>query len=68
MVLFDKATYDKLLSDVPKYRLITTSVLSDRLKISGSLARKALRELVAKGVIREVQKHGRQSIYTRATS
>ncbi|KAL3651186.1 hypothetical protein CASFOL_004188 [Castilleja foliolosa] len=33
MVLFDKATYDKLLSEAPKYKLITPSVLSDRLRI-----------------------------------
>ncbi|PHT94742.1 40S ribosomal protein S25 [Capsicum annuum] len=33
MVLFDKATYDKLLSEAPKYKLITPSVLSDRLKV-----------------------------------
>ncbi|KAF3638766.1 40S ribosomal protein S25 [Capsicum annuum] len=32
MVLFDKATYDKLLSEAPKYKLITPSVLSDRLR------------------------------------
>lgn len=34
MVLFDQATYDKLLSEVPKYKLITPSVLCDRLRVS----------------------------------
>jgi small subunit ribosomal protein S25e len=34
MVLFDTATYDKLLSEVPKYKMITLSVLSDRLRVS----------------------------------
>ncbi|KAK6923886.1 Ribosomal protein S25 [Dillenia turbinata] len=33
MVLFDQGTYDKLLSEVPKYKLITPSILSDRLRI-----------------------------------
>ncbi|XP_044483111.1 40S ribosomal protein S25-3-like isoform X2 [Mangifera indica] len=33
MVLFDQATYDKLLSEVPKYKLVTPSVLSDRLRV-----------------------------------
>ncbi|KAK8568092.1 hypothetical protein V6N12_006656 [Hibiscus sabdariffa] len=51
MVLFDQATYDKLLSEAPKYKLITPSILSDRLRINGSLARKAIRELMAKGLI-----------------
>ncbi|GAB2292447.1 40S ribosomal protein S25, partial [Dionaea muscipula] len=32
MVLFDQATYDKLLSEVPKYKLVTPSILSDRLR------------------------------------
>lgn len=34
MVLFDKATYDKLLSEAPKYKLITPSILSDRLRVN----------------------------------
>ncbi|KAJ0077733.1 hypothetical protein Patl1_36451 [Pistacia atlantica] len=34
MVLFDQATYDKLLSEAPKYKLITPSILSDRLRTS----------------------------------
>ena len=33
MVLFDQATIDKLLSEVPKYKLITPSILSDRLRV-----------------------------------
>jgi small subunit ribosomal protein S25e len=32
-VLFDQATYDKLLSEVPKYKQITPSVLSERLRV-----------------------------------
>lgn len=46
--MFDKATYDKLLKEVPSYKLITPSVVSERLKVRGSLARAALKELVAK--------------------
>nr|PNR35791.1 hypothetical protein PHYPA_021641 [Physcomitrium patens] len=68
MVLFDQATYDKLLSEVPKFKLVTPSVLSDRLRITGSLARKAIKELMAKGTIRLVAAHANQQIYTRATN
>ncbi|KAK4834754.1 hypothetical protein QYF36_000201 [Acer negundo] len=68
MVLFDQGTYDKLLTEAPKYKLITPSILSDRLRISGSLARKAIRELMARGVIRMVSAHSSQQIYTRATN
>merc|ERR1712152_96679 len=45
LVLFDKPTYEKLLKEVPTYKLITPSIVSERLKVRGSLARKALDEL-----------------------
>lgn len=50
-VLFDKGTYDKLYKEVPQYKLITPSVVSERLKVRGSLARRALQELQQKGMI-----------------
>ncbi|RZC88538.1 hypothetical protein C5167_016402 [Papaver somniferum] len=68
MVLFDQASYDKLISEAPKYKLITPSVISDRLRINGSLARRAIRDLVAKGLVRLVSAHSSQRIYTRATN
>jgi len=67
MVLFDRGTYDKLLKEVPSYKLITPAVVSERLKIRGSLARKALDELARKGQIKLVVKHHSQRIYTRTT-
>merc|ERR1711900_12521 len=67
LVFFDKATYDKLLKEVPSYKLITPSVVSEGLKIRGSLAKLALRELHSKGQIKLVSKHHAQIIYTRAT-
>jgi small subunit ribosomal protein S25e len=42
------------------------SILSDRLRINGSLARAAIRELETKGLIKPVVKHASQLIYTRA--
>jgi len=53
---------------VPKLKLITTSIVSERLKIGGSLARAALRELVNKGLIRCLSYHSKQGIYTRASN
>lgn len=67
-VVLDKATSDKLNKDVQSYRLITVAVLVDRLKINGSLARKALHELEEKGQIKKVVGHSRGSIYTRAVA
>ena len=64
-VILDKATSDKLNKDVQSYRLITVAVLVDRLKINGSLARKALVDLEQRGVIKKVVGHSSGSIYTR---
>merc|ERR1711862_292679 len=61
--LFDKPTYEKLLKEVPTYKLITPSIVSERLKVRGSLARKALAELTHQGLIRQVVQHSAQTIY-----
>ena len=63
-----QATYDKLLQEVPKYKMITPSILSDRLRINGSLARAAIRHLVDEGAIRPIVESHHQYIYTRATN
>ncbi|KAK9892143.1 hypothetical protein WA026_018342 [Henosepilachna vigintioctopunctata] len=42
--LKEKATYEKLNKEVPSYKLITVSVVSERLKVRGSFARRALIE------------------------
>jgi len=65
LVLFDKATYDKFLKEVPTYKLITPSVVSERLKVRGSLARAGLRELVAKNLIKVISRNKSQEIYTK---
>lgn len=65
-VLFDKATYEKLNNEIVKSKLITVSTLSDRLRVTGSLARAAIRELKAKGAIKPIAEHASQVIYTRA--
>ncbi|KAF3321795.1 hypothetical protein FCM35_KLT14011 [Carex littledalei] len=68
MVLFDQASYDKMLTEVPKFKQITPSVLSERLRVNGSLARRAIKDLMARGAIRMVSSHSSQQIYTRATN
>merc|ERR1711944_259878 len=67
LVLFDKNTYDKLYKEVPTYKLITPSIVSERLKVRVSLARRALGELEGKGLIKLVSAHRSQIIYTRVT-
>merc|ERR1711976_537865 len=63
-VYFDEATYEKLLNEVPKSRLITVSTIADKLRVNGSVARAAIRDLEAKGKIRKVSTHNSQLLYT----
>lgn len=63
-VVLDKSTSDKLYKDVQSYRLITVATLVDRLKINGSLARQALKDLEEKGQIKKVVGHSKLSIYS----
>lgn len=63
-VVLDKNVTDKLNKDVQSYRLITVATLVDRLKINGSLARKALKDLEAQGQIKKVVGHSKLSVYS----
>ncbi|KAM5315073.1 small ribosomal subunit protein eS25-like [Glossophaga mutica] len=67
LLLFDKATYDKLCKEVPNYKLIVPAVVSERLKVCGSLARVDLQEVLSKGLVKLDSKHRAQIIYTRNT-
>jgi small subunit ribosomal protein S25e len=67
-VVLDKQTNEKLQKDVQSYRLITVATLVDRLKINGSLARKALADLEANGQIKKVVGHSKLSIYSTSSS
>jgi len=59
-------TEETLYAEVPKYKVITVSVISDRLKVTGSLAREALRVLHKEGLIKRVNGHPSTLVYTRA--
>jgi small subunit ribosomal protein S25e len=65
LVILDKPTYDRLFKEVPTYKLISQSVLVDRLKLNGSLARIAIRELEAQGLIKAISRHHAQVIYSK---
>merc|ERR1712230_337633 len=68
MVVFDQGTYDRMLKEVATFKLVSTSAISERLKINGSLARRSIQELLKAGTIKLVDKHSAQLIYTRNTS
>merc|ERR1712164_144520 len=65
MVCFDQATYDRMMKEPATFKLVTPSAISERLKISGSLARRSIQVLLKEGPIKLVDKHSNQYIYTR---
>ncbi|KAH8113336.1 ribosomal protein S25 [Phellopilus nigrolimitatus] len=67
-VTLDKPTYERILKEVPTFRFVSQSILIERLKINGSLARVAIRHLAKEGQIKKIVHHGAQLIYTRATA
>ncbi|KNH04707.1 ribosomal protein S25 [Perkinsela sp. CCAP 1560/4] len=64
-VMWEPSMVDRLIGEVPKMKVITVSVISDRLKVSGSLAREALKYLEAKDLIRGCSKAKSCKVYTR---
>merc|ERR1712080_88228 len=63
-----QGAYEKCVNEVPKFKLITPSVISERMRVNGSLARRTIKDLMAKGLIRQVSSHSSQCIYTRSTN
>ena len=64
-VLMSKEQHDRMHEEVPKMKLITVSAVVEKLKVSGGLARRALRDLAEEGKIRPVLLSRAQVIYTR---
>jgi hypothetical protein len=55
---------DKIFKEVPTYKMISQSILIERMKINGSVARKAMRTLEAQGLIKKVVHHHGQWVYS----
>jgi small subunit ribosomal protein S25e len=66
-VLFDDKLFAKLKSEVSKLRLITVAIVSEKLKLTGSLARLGIRHLEETGQIKRVVKQSGNMVYNRAT-
>ncbi|RDB19567.1 40S ribosomal protein S25-A [Hypsizygus marmoreus] len=67
-VTLDKPTFDRIIKEVPTFKFISQSILIERLKVNGSLARIAIRHLEKDGQIKRIVHHSSQLIYTRATA
>ncbi|WFD07476.1 40S ribosomal protein S25 [Malassezia vespertilionis] len=67
-VYLDKILYERVIKEVPTFKMITPSVLIDRLKINGSMARLAIRHFEREGQIKPLIHHNGQLVYTRTGS
>merc|ERR1712087_923876 len=67
-VVLDKTTYDRVMKEVPTFRMISQSILIDRMKVNGSIARMIIRELEKQGSIKRIVHSRAQLVYTRATA
>lgn len=62
-VMFDAETLKKLTTEVPKYKVITPSIISERLKITVSLASAGLKQLCKERKIRLVSCSSKTRVY-----
>ena len=60
----DKALFDRIVKEVPTFRFISQSILIERLRVNGSLARIAIRHLEKEGSIKRIVHHHGQLIYS----
>ncbi|KNC45983.1 S25 ribosomal protein [Thecamonas trahens ATCC 50062] len=67
-VFANEEKYAEIMAEVPKYRLITPSIIAERMRVNGSVARAAIKDMLAEGLIIEVSTHRSQSIYTKAVA
>ena len=65
MCYFDADTMKKAQKEVPAMKVITPAAVSDRLKITASLAKVLLKDMAAKGTIIPVKVDNHIWIYTR---
>nr|XP_027202205.1 40S ribosomal protein S25-3-like [Dermatophagoides pteronyssinus] len=64
-VYFEPASYSSFKSEVPKMRVITPYILSEKFKLNLSIVRSALKELEQDGAIKRVSGTVGSLIYTR---
>lgn len=64
-VILDQPLYDRVFKEAGASKFFTVSVMVDRLKVNGSLARRALKALEEEGIIKPVITHSKQKTYTR---
>lgn len=56
-VFLDAKQYEKISKEVPRMTVLTVAVLCDKFKVNGSVARKVLKDLTSKGLVKQAGDH-----------
>ena len=48
----DQKLYDRITKEAPKILALTVAIVCDKFKVNGAVARRVLRDLLAKGLVR----------------
>ncbi|CDW83774.1 40s ribosomal protein s25-1 [Stylonychia lemnae] len=56
-VFVDQKLYDRIVKEAPKFLNLTVSIVSDKFKVNGAVARKVLRDLHSKNLIKQCGDH-----------
>ena len=56
-MFLDQKTYDRIAKDLPKMLMITVAGICEKYKVNGSVARRVIRDMHTKGLIKRVSDH-----------
>lgn len=64
-VFIDQKTYEKITKEAPRILTLTVSTMVDKFKVNGAVARRVLRDLHSKGLIKQCGDHNAHfTLYT----
>ena len=64
-VFVDKATYEKLITGIPKIgKHVSVSQVIEKFKVVGSIARLVLKQLSDSGALKATEQHSKQGLFT----
>lgn len=64
-VFLDAKAYERITKEAPKVLALTVSIMCDKFKVNGSVARKALRDLHSKGLVKQCgEAHSKFTLYS----
>lgn len=63
MVFLDKASYDRIVGELSRMgKLISVSTVVERFKVSGSIARRLMKDLSKTGQLKYIEPHSKQAL------